>query len=301
MDYKFDYSPSHISSKIIYLRGNYVIFDNDLAEIYGVPTSRLNEQVKRNLERFPVDFMFQLTAEEWLNLISQNAISRNHGGRRKLPYVFTEQGVAGLSGVLKSEQASRIHVSIMRAFVTMRKHIFTQSGIIQRIDILERKQLLSENQFEQILIAFEENTVNTNLKSNNGMVFFDGQVFDAYVFVNDLIKSANHSIILIDNYLDESSLMMLSKRKETCKAIIYTQKINAFLKLDLAKHNEQYPKIEIHQFKSAHDRFLIIDEKELYHIGASLKDLGKKWFAISKLNEFLPAVLEKLNNNNLFP
>jgi hypothetical protein len=125
-------------------------------------------------------------------------------------------------------------------------------------------------------------------------------VFDAYIFVNDLIKSANHSIILIDNYLDESSLLMLSKRKETCKAIIYTQKINALLKLDLAKHNEQYPKIEIHQFKSAHDRFLIIDEKELYHIGASLKDLGKKWFAISKLNEFLPAVLEKLNNNNSF-
>jgi hypothetical protein len=163
-----------------------------------------------------------------------------------------------------------------------------------RMNSLENQVYELKDQLSKIDIQLQ-----TQLPHTQG-VFFDGQVFDAYVFVNDLIKSANHSIILIDNYLDESSLLMLSKRKETCKAIIYTQKINALLKLNLAKHNQQYSKIEIYQFNSAHDRFLIIDEKELYHIGASLKDLGKKWFAISKLNEFLPAVLEKLNNNNSF-
>lgn len=176
----------------------------------------------------------------------------------------------------------------------LKEHLLKGFSINNRMNNLENQVYELKDQLSKIDIQLQ-----TELPHTQG-VFFDGQVFDAYVFVNELIKSASHSIILIDNYLDESSLMMLSKRKETCKAIIYTQKINALLKLDLAKHNEQYPKIEIFQFKSAHDRFLIIDEKELYHIGASLKDLGKKWFAISKLNEFLSAVLEKLNNNFLF-
>ena len=176
----------------------------------------------------------------------------------------------------------------------LKEHLLKGFSINNRMNSLENQVYELKDQLSKIDIQLQ-----TQLPHTQG-VFFNGQVFDAYVFVNDLIKSANHSIILIDNYLDESSLLMLSKRKETCKAIIYTQKINALLKLDLTKHNEQYPKIEIYQFKSAHDRFLIIDEKELYHIGASLKDLGKKWFAISKLNEFLPAVLEKLNNNNSF-
>ena len=177
----------------------------------------------------------------------------------------------------------------------LKEHLLKGFSINNRMNNLENQVYELKDQLSKIDIQLQTEPPHTQ------GIFFDGQVFDAYVFVNDLIKSASHSIILIDNYLDESSLMMLSKRKETCKAIIFTQKINALLKLDLAKHNEQYPKIEIFQFKSAHDRFLIIDEKELYHIGASLKDLGKKWFAISKLNEFLPAVLEKLNNNNLFP
>jgi hypothetical protein len=176
----------------------------------------------------------------------------------------------------------------------LKEHLLKGFSINNRMNSLENQVYELKDQLSKIDIQLQ-----TQLPHTQG-VFFDGQVFDAYVFVNDLIKSANHSIILIDNYLDESSLLMLSKRKETCKAIIYTQKINALLKLDLAKHNQQYSKIEIYQFNSAHDRFLIIDEKELYHIGASLKDLGKKWFAISKLNEFLPAVLEKLNNNNSF-
>lgn len=176
----------------------------------------------------------------------------------------------------------------------LKEQLLKGFSINNRMNSLENQVYELKDQLSKIDIQLQ-----TQLPHTQG-VFFDGQVFDAYVFVNDLIKSANHSIILIDNYLDESSLLMLSKRKETCKAIIYTQKINALLKLNLAKHNQQYSKIEIYQFNSAHDRFLIIDEKELYHIGASLKDLGKKWFAISKLNEFLPAVLEKLNNNNSF-
>jgi len=174
----------------------------------------------------------------------------------------------------------------------LKEHLLKGFSINNRMNSLENQVFELKDQLSKIDIQLQ-----TQLPHTQG-VFFEGQVFDAYVFVNDLIKSANNSIILIDNYLDDSTLLMLSKRKKACKTIIYTQKINALLKLDLAKHNEQYPKIEVYQFKSTHDRFLIIDEKELYHIGASLKDLGKKLFAISKLNEFLPAILEKLKNNS---
>jgi hypothetical protein len=161
-------STDRIEKRIFLIRGDYVMLDSDLADIYGVSTSRLNEQVKRNAERFPEDFMFKLSKEEWENLISQNATSNEHGGRRKTPFVFTEQGVAGLSGVLKSEQASQVHVTIMRAFVSMRKLIASQIGLIQRIDGLERKQLETDNKFENVFKALEQNTI-----PSQG-IFFDG-------------------------------------------------------------------------------------------------------------------------------
>jgi hypothetical protein len=285
-------STDRIEKRIFLIRGEYVMLDSDLADIYGVSTSRLNEQVKRNAERFPEDFMFKLSKEEWENLISQNATSNEHGGRRKTPFVFTEQGVAGLSGVLKSEQASQVHVTIMRAFVSMRKLIASQIGLIQRIDGLERKQLETDNKFENVFKALEQNTI-----PSQG-IFFDGQIYDTYELMSKIIRSAKKEIILIDNYIDETVLTDLSKRAENVEAIIYTKSISKAIQLDLERHNSQYSPIQIKELRDSHDRFLIIDQKELYHIGASLKDLGKKWFAFSKLDEkLLVFVLSRLLEN----
>ncbi len=274
---KNEIKTSTIQSSIYNIRGKQVMLDSTLAEMYQVSTGRLNEQVKRNIERFPEDFMFQLTKNEWENLKSHFAIS-SWGGRRKLPYVFTEQGIATLSGVLKSEVAIHVNIIIMRTFVQMRKFISTNATIFQRLDKVEQKQLETDKKFAQVFKALD----NANLPPNQG-IFFNGQIFDAYVFVNDLIKTAKQSIVLIDNYIDDTVLMMLSKRNQNVIATIYTTKISEQLKLDLQKHNQQYTKIDVKKCLKSHDRFLIIDEKDIYHIGASLKDLGKKVFAFSKI------------------
>ncbi|MCD6322277.1 MAG: ORF6N domain-containing protein [Clostridiales bacterium] len=270
-----------IRNRIFIIRGVQVIIDSDLAEMYQVTTGRLNEQVKRNTERFPNDFMFQLTADEWQNLKSQNAIS-SWGGRRKLPYVFSEQGISTLSGVLKSDIAVKVNISIMRTFVEMRKFLTLNAGIFQRIDSMEKKQIgyqiETDQKFEKIFKALDDKRI----KPKQG-IFYDGQVFDAYVFTADLIKSAKKSILLIDNYVDESVLQLLTKRKKNVSVNIYTRNITKVLKQDLEKHNAQHPQIEIKKFAKAHDRFLIIDDTTVYHFGASLKDLGKKWFAFSKM------------------
>jgi hypothetical protein len=197
-----------------------------------------------------------------------------------------------LSGVLKSEQASQVHVTIMRAFVSMRKLIASQIGLIQRIDGLERKQLETDNKFENVFKALEQNTI-----PSQG-IFFDGQIYDAYELMSKIIRSAKKEIILIDNYIDETVLTHLSKRAENVEAIIYTKSISKAIQLDLERHNSQYSPIQIKELRDRHDRFLIIDQKELYHIGASLKDLGKKWFAFSKLDEkLLVFVLSRLLEN----
>jgi hypothetical protein len=256
--------------------------------MYEVETRALNQAVSRNRERFPDDFMFQLTSEEWENLKSQNVTS-SWGGRRKLPYVFTEQGISSLSGVLKSETAVKVNIAIMRAFVQMRKFLVENAAIFQRLDKVEQKQIEADQKFDRIFNALEDKSV----KPKQG-IFYDGQIFDAYVFVADLIKSAEKSILLIDNYVDESVLQLLTKQKKDVTVTIYTKHITKILKQDLAKHNKQYPKIEIKQFTKAHDRFLIIDENTVYHFGASLKDLGKKWFAFSKMELNANEILAKL-------
>jgi hypothetical protein len=275
----------HIENKIYLIRGLQVMLDNDLAEFYQVSTGRLNEQVKRNMDRFPSDFMFQLTEAEWNNLMSQNAIS-NWGGRRKKPYAFTEQGVAGLSGVLKSDIAAKVHVTIMRAFINIRRH----AQVFARSDQLELRQLKTEEKIELVLKAMEAG----HPQPEKG-IFFNGQVFDAYAFVAGLIKNAQNEIILIDNYIDESVLTLLSKRKENVNAVIYTKTIDKVLKLDLQKHNAQYPPVVVQPFSQSHVRFLLIDKTELYHIGISLKDPGKKWFAFSRMDSFVDEVLHKVN------
>jgi hypothetical protein len=278
------------------------MFDSHLAEMYGVETKVLNQAVKRNVERFPETFCFQLTEVEFSNLRSQFVTSsdlrfqygisnKEHGGRRYLPYVFTEQGVAMLSGVLRSEFAVQVSIRIMTAFVEMRKLMSTYSGLFQRLSDVEKKQLQADEKFERIFNALE----NRNKIQENG-IFYDGQIFDAYVFVAEIIRQATNSIILIDNYIDETVFTLFTKRKIGVTVTFYTKTITKQLLLDAQKHNEQYEAIEIKEIKQSHDRFMIIDNRDIYHFGASLKDLGKKWFAFSKFDQGAVEMLGKLGN-----
>lgn len=269
-----------IQNRIFTIRGVQVMLDEDLANLYEVETKVLNQAVKRNIERFPEDFMFQLTEDEHNILRSQIVTSKeNRGGRRYLPYVFTEQGVAMLSAVIRSETAVKISIQIIKAFVAMRQFIASNARIFQQIDILEIKQLETDKKIKQILTAMERK----NIRPKQG-IFYDGQIFDAYQFFSDIIRTAKKSIILIDNFIDDSVLTLFSKRDPGIKVFIITKTITKQLELDIKKFNEQYPPLEFKQFDKSHDRFLIIDETTVYHLGASLKDLGKKWFAFSKMD-----------------
>jgi hypothetical protein len=274
-------SNQEIENRIFTIRSLQVMIDRDLAELYRVETRALNQAVKRNLDRFPNSFRFQLNDEEFENWKSQNVISNNDKmGLRRPPFVFTEQGVAMLSAILRSQTAIIVSVEIMNAFVTLRKSLILQSGILQRIDGIEKKILESDQKFDKIFKALESKD---QIPSQG--VFFDGQVFDAYELASRIIRSAKTSIILIDNYIDESTLTHLAKKNQGVKAILLTKSNSKKLELDIQKANEQYGDFEIKYFDKSHDRFLIIDSQEIYHLGASLKDLGKRWFAFSKIDE----------------
>lgn len=274
----------NIQSMIRVIRDRQVMLDSDLSVLYGVETRRLNEQVKRNIERFPCDFMFQLTKEELDNLMSQFATS-SWGGTRKLPYAFTEQGIAMLSSVLKSRTAVEVNIRIMRAFVGMRRFIAANAELFQRLETIECHQLEMKQHQEAADKRIDEvfRRLDANLPPMQG-IFYDGQVFDAYRFVSDLIRKAKLSIVLIDNYVDDIVLALLDKRAEGVTATIYTQRVNSQLQLDVDRHNVQYPFVEIKRFNKAHDRFLLIDD-EVFHIGASIKDLGKKWFGFTLMRD----------------
>lgn len=301
-----------VESLIFTVRGLQVMFDFHLAELYGTETKRLNEQVKRNAKRFPGSFMSQLTRQEWEDLQPQIATA-NHkqllksqiatAKRRTLPYVFTEQGVAMLATVLKSDAAIEASIIILQAFVAMRKFMLQNASVFQRLDQLELKQLLTDEKLEQVFKALDAGQP----KPEKG-IFFDGQIFDAYAFVARLIKEAKTDIVLIDNYVDESVLTLLSKRKPMVNATVYTKAISNTLKLDIEKHNAQYPPITLKTFTQSHDRFLIIDRKGLYHLGASLKDLGRRpvvsevepWFAFSRMEESMTnLILEQLRKDEV--
>lgn len=288
-------SKNELQKKIYFIRGVHVMLDKDLADLYEVKPIRLREQVKRNIKRFPEDFMFQLKEEEVEYLLSQNAIPSKKSLGGFLPYVFTEQGVAGISGVLTSDRAIAVNITIMRTFVEMRRFISLNGEIFNRLNVLEKRQVVHEvkanEQFEKIFTALEHKSI----EYNQG-VFFEGQIFDAYLFVSKLIRTAKKSIILLDNYVDETVLEHLSKAEPAVKIYILTKTISKHLKLDIEKYNAQYKKIEIFQFDLSHDRFLIIDESEIYHIGASLKDLAKKWFAFSKLEHSSFGLMERINS-----
>ena len=280
----------NIKDKIFTLRGVQVMLDRDLAELYGVETKRLNEQVKRNTERFPSRYRFQLTKEEYLSLRSHFATLETGKGKHQkyLPYVFTEQGVSMLSAVLKSKTAVAVSIKIIDTFISMKNFISQNAGIFQRLDNVEQKQIKTDKKIDKIFKALEDKSI----KPKQG-IFFDGQIFDAYKFVNDLIKTARSEIVLIDNYIDENTLLLFSKTKKI-KITIFTKEISKKLKLDLEKYNSQYSPINIKQFKNSHDRFLIIDNKTVFHFGASLKDLGKKWFGFNKFEIDAVKILNKL-------
>ena len=280
-----------IENRILLIRGIHVMIDRDLAELYQIETKTLNQQVKRNQERFPDAFMFRLNEHEFSELVTNCDRFNSLKHSSSLPYAFTEQGVSMLSAVLRSPTAIQVSICIMESFVKMRRYLVSNIGLFQRLEQFEIRQKNTEKQVDKILHIIDESR---NLKQEQG-IFFDGQIFDAYVFAADLVRSAENSIILIDNYIDETVLTILDKRHEDVEAIIYTKELNRQFSLDLKKHNEQYRPIEVRTFNKAHDRFLLIDDK-VYHLGASLKDLGKKWFAFSLMKEWTGReILERMD------
>jgi len=279
-----------IENRIFSIRGIQIMIDHDLAEIYQVETKRLNEQVRRNKERFPLLFRFQLSNIEKSELVANcdRLESLKHSSIN--PYAFTEQGVAMISAVLRSETAVKVSIQIMNAFVVMRKMLFNNAGLLQRLEMVENKLVESDLNFEHIFQALESNTGTP--KQN---IFYNGQIYDAYSFIIQLIEKAEKEILLIDNYISNSVLDMLSKKKMNVKVHIITLPTSKLNTTDIEKFNQQYPFITISHSYKFHDRFLLIDKKELYHIGASLKDLGKKCFAFSRIEE--PHLIENLLNN----
>lgn len=292
-----------IENMIFTIRGVQVMFDCDLAMLYGVETKRLKEQVRRNINRFPDDFMFQLTIDEakssrsqfaTLNGItdfskSQNATLKTGRGHniKYLPYVFTENGVAMLSSVLRSQTAIEVNIQIMRAFVSMRHFLVSNAAVFQRLENLERHQTATDQRIDRVFQLLE-----AGQQPQQG-IFFDGQIFDAHTFVSDLIRSAQKRIVLFDNYIDDTVLTLFDKRKKNVEAMIYTKSISQQLSLDIAKHNAQYRPITVTVFVRTHDRFLCIDNT-VYHIGASLKDLGRRWFAFSKMEMLADELINKV-------
>lgn len=275
-----------VENSIFTIRGVQVMLDSDLARFYGITTGNLNKAVKRNIKRFPEDFMFQLTKEEMTSLKFQIGIS-SHGGTRKLPFVFTEEGVSQLSGVLHSETAEEVSVRLIRAFVAMRRYIATHAGIFQRLDSLEQFRLetkqnlaLVEHKFDDLLSRLDDGSV----KPIEG-VFVEGQVLDARIYLEQLIGSAKKEVILIDGYIDARTFDILEARKPGVKATIYTESVGRKLLAEAQAHDAEYPgrSIELKAYNNRfHDRFLIVDD-DLYHFGASFNELGKRLFAFDKM------------------
>ena len=267
------------------IRGKQVMLDSDLAMLYQVETGALNRAVKRNETRFPDDFRFQLTKDEYTNLKCQIGISseNEYGGRRTLPYAFTEQGISMLSSVLKSDVAVNVSIGIMRTFVEMRKYMANTSLLYDRMNAMEERQITYQNEtnekFERVFEYIADH------EESQQKIFYDGQIYDAFSLLVDFISGAEKNIVLVDNYVDVGTLNILAKKKSGVDVTIYTVKKTRLSEKDVETFNQQYSKLEVQYTGVFHDRFLIIDETKAYHIGASLKDAGKKCFAISLLND----------------
>ena len=287
----------NIKSLIYTIRGKQVMLDGDVARLYEYETKRVNEKVRRNIKRFPEDFCFQITEKEFESLRLQiatlkerdNKSSRsqfatlNKAGRgqnlKYLPYVFTEQGISMLSPLLNSEIAIQVSINIMRAFVEMRKFMMSNASMLERLTKVEYKLLEHDENFNKL---FNELQKADNFKQK---IFFEGQIYDSYSLIINIIRKAKQKIVIIDNYAYDSILEMLAKKNKNVEVIILTSEKSNISKLDIKKFNKEYPILKVARSNKFHDRFIIIDNKELYHCGASIKDLGNKCFAISKIED----------------
>ena len=275
-----------IQNLIYTIRGKQVMLDSDVASLYNYTTKNINKAVKRNIERFPEEFCFQLTEEELKNLRFQIGTSslknKNYGGRRYLPYVFTEQGIAMLAGILKNDIAVKVSINIIKAFIEMRKILKLNSNFHFENELYSVQEKIKEHdkKFDQVFDQLQKKQIEEQ------KIFFQGQIWDSYSLIIDLIQKANKKIVIIDNYVDKTILDMLTKKKEKVEVVIITSTNNKKIQnIDIKKFNIQYPTIKFARKDLFHDRFIIIDNQELYHCGASIKDLGKKCFGINKIED----------------
>ena len=272
-------SNEELKNLIYTIRGKQVMLDSDVARLYHYETRRINETVKRNSERFPIEFCFQLTSQEYEVLKSQIATSNIRGGKQKLPYVFTEKGILMLSGLLKNEVAIEVSIKIVEAFVEMRKFLSSNGQLFERLTNVEYKLLEHDKKFDQV---FDQLQNEENIKQK---IFFEGQIYDAYSLIIDIIKKASKKILIIDNYIDDSVLKMLTKKNKNVEVVLLTSEKSNIQKIDIQKFNKEYPILKVAKTNKFHDRFIVIDNKEMYHLGASIKDLGKKCFGINKIED----------------
>ena len=290
-----------IKSRIFTIRGVQVMLDSDLAKIYQVETRVFNQSVKRNENRFPLNFRFRLEMEEYRSLISQIVTSKNEqgetrGGRQKAPYVFTEQGIAMLSGILKSDVAVQVSIRLMNIFVAMRKALASIAPMMARLEVAERRQIVdqqhNEERFDTIFKAMDGGDFPPQ------KVFFEGKHYDAHSFAKKLMRKAAKKIVLVDGYCDEVTLDILSQKKGGVEVVVATAQkmIDAHLTpVAVAKFNKQNPTLTVKLVGVFHDRFLILDDKELYHFGASLNNLGRHYCAVTKMDAmFIPSIMQRI-------
>ena len=290
-------SNEEIKNLIYTIRGKQVMLDSDVAMLYNYETKKVNQAVKRNIDRFPERFCFQLTENEleimWSQIVTTSKLEDNkYRSKKYLPYVFTEQGIAMLSGILKREIAVQISIKIMDAFVEMRKFISINNSLFEKVINIENKmdKKFIEND-KKFNIIFDQLQLEENIKQR---VFFEGQIYDAYSVIIDIIKKANKSILIIDNYVDDSILKMLTKKKSSVEVVILTSNKSNIQNIDIQKFNKEYPILKIAKTNKFHDRFIVIDSREMYHLGASIKDLGKKCFGINKIED--KEIIERIIN-----
>ena len=312
LEIQYEISKEEIKKLIYTIRGKQVMIDNDVARLYHYTTKNINKAVKRNIERFPEEFCFQLTENEFQTLRFQIGTSKQNelqnlrfqfetskqsteisnnlrGGRRYLPYVFTEQGIAMLAGVLKNDIAVKVSLNIINSFIEMRKFIASNGQVFERLTNMEYKLLEHDKKFD---IVFDQLQKEENIKQK---IFFEGQIYDAYSLIIDIIKKANKKITIIDNYIDDSILKMLAKKNKNVEVTILTSIKSNIQNIDIQKFNKEYPTLKVARTDKFHDRFVLLDNKEMYHLGASIKDLGKKCFAISKVeNEEMINLIKKV-------
>ena len=281
-------SNEEIQNLIYTIRGKQVMLDSDVAMLYHYETKKINQAVKRNIDRFPERFCFRLTEKEletmWSQSVTTSKLEDNkYRSKKYLPYVFTEQGIAMLSGLLKNEIAIQVSIKIMDSFVEMRKYINLYKHLFEKVITIEskidKKFIEYDKKFDEV---FNQLQHEENIKQK---IFFEGQIYDAYILIIDIIKKANKKILIIDNYIDDSVLKMLTKKNKNVEVVILTSEKSNIQNIDIQKFNKEYPILKVAKTNKFHDRFIVIDNKEMYHLGASIKDLGKKCFGINKIED----------------